>query len=368
MGSPAAHGRRGRRRVQLPSIRSEKVAFVKAAVIPELNSRWELRDVPDPVPGPGEVLIKVHACGICANDVLTTRGVIPFPSPSPAITGHEAVGEVTATGPGVSSRQAGDRVGVTWVRGACGRCAYCRRNPPLTGRAAFLCEAPVSTGFTVQGGHAEYLVARADETVLIPEGLPSELAAPVLCAGYTAWSALRAAEPAPNERVAVLGIGGLGHLALQFSRTCGLDTVAVTHSPDKHALAAELGAGTVVANGAELREAGGADVILVTGSSYAAASDALQGLRPDGRLVLAGIDTAQPFTIPPALAHPFFALGQRVLGASHGGLPYLQQALEMVASGRVKPMTEVFAKEDVADAVEKTEKGDVRFRAVVTYA
>jgi D-arabinose 1-dehydrogenase-like Zn-dependent alcohol dehydrogenase len=341
--------------------------IVKAAVIPEVNGTWELRDVPDPQPGPGEVLIRVRACGVCFNDVLATQGAIPFPAFSPAIPGHEPVGEIVETGLGVTSRQVGDYVGTTWVRAGCGRCGYCRRGFPVSGQAAMNCPAPTATGFSVPGGHAEYLVAAADQTVLIPTGLSPELAAPVLCAGYTAWSALRAADPAPGERVAVLGIGGLGHLALQYSRATGFETVAITRSPDKHALAAELGADLVVSSGAELREAGGADVILATGPSYPAAAETLQGLRVNGRLVLAGIDPAEPFTIPPAMTYPFFAQRQKIIGATHNGLPYLTEALELVAAGKVTPRIETFPADRVADAVARTAKGEVRFRAVVTY-
>src|ERR1700722_16997722 len=240
---------------------------MKAAVIPGINIPWEIQDVPDPRPGPGDVLIKVHACGMCVNDVLSAKGIFPFPAFSPAIAGHEPVGEVVEVGLGVSSRKVGDRVGTTWIRGTCGRCDYCKHSYPLSAQAAFCCASPVATGFTVQGGHAEFMVVAAAQTVLIPDGLASELAAPILCAGYTSWCALRHADPKPHERVAVLGIGGLGHLALQFSRACGFQTIAITRSPDKHELAKELGAGIVVSTGDELREAGGADVILVTGSS-----------------------------------------------------------------------------------------------------
>ena len=340
---------------------------MKAAVIPEVNGTWELREVPTPEPGPGQVLIRVHACGVCYNDVLATRGGIPFPAISPAITGHEPVGEVVATGPGVTSRLVGDRVGVTWVRAGCGRCDYCRRGLPVSGQTALNCPAPTATGFSVPGGHAEYLVAAADETILLPEGLDYELAAPVLCAGYTAWSAFRAAQPAPGERVAVLGIGGLGHLALQFSRACGFETVAVTRSAGKHDLARKLGADIVVDSGAALRQAGGADVILATGLSYPAAAQALQGLRVNGRLVLAGIDPAEPFTIPPGSHYPFFAQGQKILGATHNGPSYLQEALALVASGAVTPMVESFPASQVAAAIEKVGAGRVRFKAVVTY-
>jgi alcohol dehydrogenase/propanol-preferring alcohol dehydrogenase len=338
---------------------------MKAAVVPEANARWELREVPAPEPGPGQILIKVHACGICHNDVWLTNGVYPFPPIDPMITGHEAAGDVVAVGAGVASRKVGDRVGATWVQGGCGRCDYCRLDLPVTGQTAMNCAAPAMTGMTVPGGHAEYIAVPASSTVLIPDSVSYELAAPVLCAGYTAWSALRASEPKPTERVAVLGIGGLGHLAVQFASACGFETVAITRSPDKHELARKLGADLVVGDGEQLREAGGADVVLVTGTSYPAGADALRGLRVNGRMVLAAIDPVGSFTIDPS--SQFFAQGHRIVGASHNGLHYLNEALELVARGVVTPMIEVFDSEQVGEAVERVDKGDVRFRAVVTY-
>jgi alcohol dehydrogenase/propanol-preferring alcohol dehydrogenase len=338
---------------------------MKAIVIPEVGGTWEVCEVPTPVPGHGELLVRVLASGVCWNDVQAGKGVLPFPSTDPAIPGHEPVGEVVEVGPGVTSRSVGELVGTTWIRGTCGECDYCALGAPLSARAAFLCAAPVSTGFTVQGGQAEYLVVRADETVRIPAGVTPEQAVPVLCAGYTALSALRAAQALPHERVAVIGIGALGHLALQYSRAAGHDTVAITSSPDKHDIATELGASAVFADGAGLLAAGGADVVLSTGRSYAATADAMAGLRPGGRLVLAGIDTAGAFTLPPQL--PFFGLGQRIIGATHDGTPILEDALAQVAAGAVRPVVEIFEAEQIAEAVEKVEKGEIRFRAVVRY-
>jgi dehydrogenase len=338
---------------------------MKAAVIPEVNAAWVIQEVPTPRPGAGEVLIRVRASGLCGNDVAASRGLIPFPSVSPAIPGHEPVGEVVETGPGVTSRAVGDRVGTTWVRGTCGRCDYCRLGRPVSGTAALLCAAPVSTGFTVQGGQAEYMVVAADQTVRIPDALSDELAAPVLCAGYTSWSAIRAADPKPHERVAVAGIGALGHLAVQYAKACGFETIAVTTSPDKHDLARTLGADLVVADGQQLREAGGADVIVATSPSYAAAALTLPGLRVGGRLVLAGIDGQDAFSI--ADTHPFFALDQKILGATHNGPEYLREALDIAAGGKVTPLVETFAKEEIAEAVDKVGKGEIRFRAVIKY-
>lgn len=338
---------------------------MKAAVVPEVGARWEIREVPTPQAGPGQVLVRVRACGVCHNDVWLSSGVYPFPPLDPVIVGHEAAGEIVAVGAGVRSRQVGDRVGTTWVQGTCGRCDYCRRNLPVTGQSAVNCPAPVMTGMTAPGGHAEYVAVAAESTVLLPEAISFEQAAPVLCAGYTALSALRTARPRPTDRIAVLGVGGLGHLALQYSRAFGFETVAITRTPDKHDQARALGADLVVANGEELREAGGADVILVTGTSYPAAEDALAGLRVDGRLVLATIDPMGSFTIDPS--RQFFAMGQQVLGASHDGLDVLAEALDLVASGKVTPVTEVFPSSEIAEVIEKVDKGEVRFRAVVTY-
>lgn len=340
---------------------------MKAAVIPDVNAAWVIQEVPTPRPGPGEVLIRVRASGICGNDVAASRGLLPFPSFSPAIPGHEPVGEVAETGPGVTSREVGDRVGTTWIRGTCGQCDYCRLGRPVSGTAAILCAAPVSTGFTIQGGQAEYMVVAADQTVRIPDALSDELAAPVLCAGYTGWSAIRAAEPKPHERIAVAGIGAVGHLAVQYAKACGFETVAITTSPDKHDIARSLGADLVVADGQQLREVGGADVIVATSPSYAAAAQTLAGLRVGGRLVLAGIDGQDGFSIPGAGIHPFFALDQKVLGATHNGPELLREALDIAASGKVTPLVETFAKEDIAEAVDKVGKGEVRFRAVVRY-
>jgi D-arabinose 1-dehydrogenase-like Zn-dependent alcohol dehydrogenase len=338
---------------------------MKALVVPGVNQEWQVRETPTPSPAPGEVLVRVRASSICHNDIALTRGVFPFPQLNPVITGHESAGEVVEVGAGVITRQPGDRVGITWVQATCGRCDYCRRNLPLSGQSGMSCRSSVMTGLTAQGGHAEYVAVRAESTVLLPEGLSYELASPVLCAGYTAWGALRAADPKPHERVAVLGIGGLGHMAVQFASACGFETVAITRSPDKRELATQLGARHVVANGAELRDIGGADVILATGISHPAAEEALQGLRHNGRLMLATIDPAHPFTIPAVSG--FWAKRLEVRGATHHGLRYLTEALELVARGVVTPIVEVFPLAQGPLARQRAERGEVRFRAVIQY-
>lgn len=231
---------------------------MKAVVMTGANKPWEVHEVPMPKAEPGLVLVKVHASGMCYTDVWATQGA--GGDIYPQTPGHEVVGEIVEVGAGVHTRKVGDRVGTTWVQSSCGRCPYCRQNRPLTGQTAMNCVSPRTTGFASQGGHAEYIAISAEGTVLLPDGLSYTDAAPMMCAGYTTWSGLRDAEPKPGDRVAVLGIGGLGHVALQFSKACGFETIAITHSPDKHKLATDLGADHVVTNAEELLAVGGADV------------------------------------------------------------------------------------------------------------
>lgn len=249
---------------------------MKAAVVPKIGGKWEVREVPTPEPLANQVLIKIRASGLCYTDVHITEGHLPIPIEFPRTIGHEPVGEIVALGEGVTSRKVGDRVGVPWVQASCGRCEWCLRGKPM------FCAQQIGTGIGIQGGHAEYMVAYADATALLPDRLAYEQAAPVFCTGYTVWSGIRWANPKPHERIAVVGIGGLGHLALQYSKSAGFDTIAITHSKDKVELAHKLGADLVVSDGQALREAGGADVILATSNSYKASADALKGLRPDG--------------------------------------------------------------------------------------
>jgi alcohol dehydrogenase len=251
---------------------------MQAAVVPAKSSPWQMKDIPQPQPGPNQVLVKMHASGICYTDVHETLGHIP--GEFPRILGHEPVGEIVAVAPDVSSRKVGDRVGTAWVQATCGRCEWCQR-----GRRNF-CPYQKSTGLNLQGGHAEYMLMYADSTFLIPDNVSYEQAAPIFCAGYTVWSGLRWAAPKPHERVAVHGIGGLGHLAVQYAKAAGFDTIAISHSPDKDKMIRELGADEVVRDGKSLAAAGGADIILSTTNSSKSMTDSIQALRPDGRLVI----------------------------------------------------------------------------------
>ena len=327
---------------------------MKAAVVPAVNAKWEVQEVPNPKPEANQVLIKIHASGLCYTDVHITRGEIP--TQFPRTLGHEPVGEIVALGVGVRTRRVGDRVGVPWIQASCGRCEWC-----LRGKAPF-CSQAIGTGVQTQGSHAEYMLAYADSTMLLPDGLAYEQAAPILCAGYTVWSGLRWADPKPHERIAVVGIGGLGHLALQYSKAAGFETIAISHSPDKDKLARQLGADEVVRDGQGLAKVGGADVVLGTSNSSDAMAGTVQGLRPDGRLVVMGLE-AKPLQLSPV---ELLVRRIRVLGSQQNGPEFLYEALDYAAKGKVKVMAETYNLDEISRAYDRVANGQVRFRAVIT--
>jgi alcohol dehydrogenase len=327
---------------------------MRAAVVTAMNGPWEVRNVPEAKPGPNQVLVKMHASGVCYTDVHETLGHLP--GAFPRILGHEPVGEIVSVGPGVRTRNVGDRVGVAWVQATCGRCEWC-----LRGREHF-CADQQATGIQLQGGHAELMPMYAEATTLLPEGLSYEQAAPIFCAGYTVWSGLRWANPKPHERVAVLGIGGLGHLAVQYAKAAGFETIAISHSPDKDKMIRELGADEIVRDGKGLAAAGGADILLSTSNSTKAMVDSVQGLRPDGRLVAMGAD-AEPLAVS-----LMDLIGKRiqVIGSTQNGREYLYEALDFAAKGKVKVMAETYLLADAPKAYQRVAEGKPRFRAVLT--
>jgi alcohol dehydrogenase len=288
---------------------------LKAAVVPAVSSSWQIKDVPQPQPGPNQVLVKMHASGICYTDVHLTLGHFPGP-PFLRILGHEPVGEIVAVAPDVTTRKVGDRVGTAWVQSTCGRCEWCQR-----GRRMF-CPYMKGTGIDAQGGHAEYMLMNTDANYLIPDKVSYEQAAPIFWAGYTVYSGLRWADPQPHERVAVLGIGGLGHLAVQYAKATGFETIAISHSPDKDKLIRELGADEIVRDGKSLAAAGGADIILSTSNSTKSMVDSIQGLRPDGRLIAMGAD-AEPLSV----SLMDLITKRRIIGSQQNGPEYLYTKL-----------------------------------------
>jgi len=224
------------------------------------------------------------------------------------------------------------------------------------------CPYQKSTGIQLQGGHAEYMPMYADATYLIPDKVSYEQAAPIFCAGYTVYSGLRAAEPKPHERVAVLGIGGLGHLAVQYAKAAGFATIAISHSPDKDKMIRELGADEIVRDGKSLAAAGGADIILSTTNSTKAMVDSIQALRPEGRLVTMGVD-AEPLTVSLV---DLLMKRMRIIGSSQNGPEYLYEALDFVAKGKVKTMVETYPLAEAPKAYQRVVDGKARFRAVLT--
>ena len=327
---------------------------MQAAVVPAVSGTWQVKDVPQPKPGPNQVLVKMHASGICYTDVHETLGHIP--GQFPRILGHEPVGEIVAVAPDVTSRKVGDRVGTAWIQRTCGRCEWCQR-----GRKTF-CPYQNDTAIDLQGGHAEYMPMYADATYLIPDKVSYEQAAPIFCAGYTVYSGLRWADPKPHERVAVLGIGGLGHLAVQYAKATGFETIAISHSPDKDKMIRELGADEIVRDGKTLAAAGGADIILSTSNSTKSMIDSIQGLRPDGRLVTMGVDV-EPLTISLV---DLLMKRLRIIGSQQNGPEYLYEALDFVAKGKVKTMVETYTLADAPKAYQRVVDGKARFRAVLT--
>jgi dehydrogenase len=327
---------------------------MRAAVVTAVNGPWEIKDVPQPELGTNQVLVKMHASGICYTDLHQTLGHIP--GAFPRILGHEPVGEIVAVAPDVASRKVGDRVGVPWIQATCGRCEWCAR-----GRKNFCAQAK-STGINLQGGHAEFMPMYADATFLIPDGVSYEQAAPIFCAGYTVWSGLRWARPQPHERVAVLGIGGLGHLAVQYAKAAGFVTIAISRSPDKDKMIRELGADEIVRDGKGLAAAGGADIVLSTTNSTKSMMDSIQGLRPDGRIVTMGADS-EPISLS-----IFDLLMKRiqVIGSQQNGPEYLYEALDFVAQGKVKTIAETYPLAEAAKAYQRVAEGKARFRAVLS--
>jgi D-arabinose 1-dehydrogenase-like Zn-dependent alcohol dehydrogenase len=329
---------------------------MKAAVLTKVNSPWELKTLPDPNPAPGQVLVRIHASGMCGTDIHVHKG--HYPVKLPLVCGHEPVGEIVEVGAGVNGLKVGDRVGASWVQKGCGRCRSCQEDRP-----AYCPEA--QTWANLGGGNSELMLAWGTGCTLLPEGLAYEEAAPVFCAGYTVMSGLRNAEPRPGDRVAVLGLGGLGHLAVQYAKALGLETFVLTGNPSKKDEAKRLGADEVVFGtdlGKALKAAGGADVILGTTNSAAHATQALKGLRPEGRFVNMGqVDG------PIETDAVSFLVGQvKLVGSRQDERRDLVEALELHARGKAKGMLEISPLEKVNEVRERLEAGKVRYRSVLT--
>jgi len=316
------------------------------------------RDIPEP--GAGEVRVKVQACGVCHSDSVTKDGLFPNIE-YPRVPGHEVIGTVDAIGAGVAGWQPGQRVGVGWHGGNCGYCDACRRGD------AFACETEtLVTGVTHDGGYADYMIAPASALARVPDDLSSVEGAPLMCAGITTFNALRNSGARPGELVAVLGIGGLGHLGVQFSVKLGFKTVAIARGADKAPLAQQLGAHRYIDSQAEdpaaaLQKLGGASVILCTATSGAAMSAVQGGLAPRGTLMIIGVPDKLDITPLPLI------LGSRSVKGWYSGTSIdSQQTLAFSALTGVRSMNEIYPLSRVAEAYERMMSGQARFRVVLT--
>ena len=310
-------------------------------------------------PQPGHVRLKVHSCGVCHTDAITVEGMRPNPS-EPVVPGHEIVGVIDAVGDGVTEWTVGDRVGVGFLGGHCGVCSWCRLGDFVN------CEDQPQTGLTTDGGYAEQVYARASGLVRIPDALGSVEASPLLCAGITTFNALRGLNAGPDALVAIQGIGGLGHLGIQYADKLGYRVVAIARGAEKKALATKLGAGHYVDSAAvdpaaALQELGGAAGIIATASSGASMSSLVGGLAPRGQLVIVGA-AADPIQVNTA----DLIFGGRSIVGSLTGTPIDNEAnLQFSTTHGVAPMTEVVTFRDAPAAYERMMSGEARFRVVI---
>jgi D-arabinose 1-dehydrogenase-like Zn-dependent alcohol dehydrogenase len=310
-------------------------------------------------PAAGYVRVKVQACGVCHSDSLTKEGLWPG-IVYPRSPGHEIMGVIDAVGEGTEPWKAGDRVGIGWHGGHCRRCESCRRGDFVT------CVRLQVTGISYDGGYSEFVLAPFEALARVPGELAPEEAAPLMCAGVTTFNALRNSGARPGDLVAIQGIGGLGHLGVQFANKFGFETVAIGRGEDKKSLALKLGARTYIDSKSqdvarELSGLGGARVILATASDGKAMGGLIDGLKIGGRLVIVGA-SPDPF---PVSTLQLILVRKSIVGWPSGTSIDSEDALKFAAANGVRPMIEVFPLERAADAYDRMISGKVRFRSVL---
>lgn len=306
----------------------------------------------------GHVLIKVAANGICHSDSMPAAG---FASSYPRTPGHEVAGTVATLGEGVTQWTEGQRVGVGWFGGACFECDPCRRGDFVS------CQTGKITGLTSDGGYAEYLVAPAEALAAIPEALSFAEAAPLMCAGVTTFNGLRHSGARPGDLVAILGLGGLGHLGVQFAAKMGFETVAIARGAEKESFAKELGAhhyidSTITDVAAELKRRGGASVVLATVTDAPSMSATIPGLAARGRLVVLGVPH-EPLSVSAA---DLVMGSSAVAGHASGTAKDSEDTLRFAALTGVRPMIETYPLENAAEGFDRMMSGKARFRVVLT--
>jgi len=334
---------------------------MRAVQVSRPNGPFEIVERPIPEPGPGAVRIKVKACGICHSDAMVKDGAFQGLQ-YPRIPGHEVAGVIDAIGAGVENWTVGESVGVGWSGGYCGQCDNCRRGN------LFACVKGQITGVTLDGGYAEYVIAATSAVARMPAELPANEAAPLMCAGLTTFNALRNSGARGGDVVAILGLGGLGHLGVQYAAKMGFKTVAIARGKDKEALAKKLGADLYIDSqsqdpSAELQKLGGANVILATATSGDAMSAVSGGLAINGTMIVVG--AADSMQVSPMM----LLMGCRSVKGWYSGTSIdSQDTLQFSARTGVQSMNEYYPLEKVAEAYERMITGKARFRVVLTIA
>jgi alcohol dehydrogenase, propanol-preferring len=335
---------------------------MRACVVTEFTSPLQIIETEIPEPAAGQILVRIEASGLCHTDIHAARGDWPVRPTLPFTPGHEGVGVVETVGPGVTEHAVGDRVALPWLGYACGMCDYC-----VSGRET-LCAQQRNTGYSIDGAHAEYAVASARYAVAVPDGIDPLEAAPLTCAGVTTYKAVKVSGARPGERVAIFGIGGLGHLAQQYAQIFGAQTIAVDVTVDKLSLARELGA-TWTVNAvetdvvAEIKAIGGADVAVVLAAEPSVLEQAHACLRPGGRLVLVSLpkDNVMRLPIFETVLH-----GISVIGSIVGTRADLAEVLRLHVAGRTQVRYEVRGLDEINEAIEDVLAGKVTARIVLT--
>jgi D-arabinose 1-dehydrogenase-like Zn-dependent alcohol dehydrogenase len=333
---------------------------MKAVQINKPGGNFEVVERPVPEPGRGQVRIKVEACGICHSDALVKEGYWPGIQ-YPRVPGHEIAGRIDALGADVAQWKPGQRVGVGWHGGHCFICDPCRRGDFIN------CRNEKITAIHFDGGYQEYMVVGAEAVALIPDDLPADEAAPLMCAGITVFNALRNSGARAGDLVAVQGIGGLGHLGIQYARQMGFHTVAIGRGADKQALVTKLGAHDYIDSSAgepaaALQKKGGAHLILATAPDSKAMSALIDGLGPRGTLMVVGAGI-EPLTVTPL---QLIGGSKTVRGWASGHARDSQDALEFSALSGVRPMIERYPLQKAADGYQQMITGKARFRVVLT--
>lgn len=332
---------------------------MKAAVVTEFGAPLQVTDVPVPEPRRDQVLVRIEMSGLCHTDIHAAHGDWPVKPKMPLIPGHEGVGRIEAVGEEVDYLSVGDRVALPWLGKACGRCRYC-----VTGRETY-CQSYEYMGYTIDGGYAEYTVGYASHVVKVPDEVSSFDAAPLTCAGVTTYAALKSVDPRPADTAMVAGIGGLGHLGLQYAQAFGCRTIAVDVDDAKLDLASDLGADHVVDaredQVEQVRALGGADLALVTVPSPAVMAAARDCLNPSGRLVLVGLPKANKLELP---VFETVLNGITIRGSLVGTREDLAETFELHRRGKTRVIGETRSLDDVNDCFQEVLDGKVPARLV----